>query len=391
MQRYDINLNELKTHGKIESNLSEGILNILTTQSITPVSFNLYGDSFKRHYLSLPENYHLPFCIDMTIKLDYPSFLLFIGNGHISFASPWQDNRRIEDLAFPSGKPKSYDNSLPLGEWVDISVIYNFDEMQIIINGEERYYSRKLTYMSKKNRQELEIMNIDGFMVGIAVSKLSKLEIKSMAVTEYDLAAPIIHNILEESNIQPVSQEENPKPTFENIIACLPQVYQEEVIITDSFLKSLSPMKFKRTVDKNGGKISWVASDYGISYHIEPTSGQLSQRFGWYIIHNNTPETWHRKSDHMEETLNYISKSDLKLAERIFYALNDCVACYGARCLAKTMYEFNGKKRLACHGMVMLRMSHEDFYDVREFFRYLNALMTEKNNIFNEKIYLMKG
>lgn len=390
MKFHDVDLASLTTYGKVKTNVSEGVLDVWTTQSITPVSFNLYGDSFKRHYVSLPENHRLPFRIDMTVKLDYPSFLLFIGNGHISFASPWQDNRKIEDIAFPSGKPKSYNNSLPLGEWTDISVTYNMDEMQILINGEERFTSRKLPYMSQKNRHEFEVMNIDGFSVGLAVSKLSVMSIKSITVTEYEEAAPIEHSTLEEIKIKPEMQDERPKLTLESVISELPQGYQDEVIETDSFLKLLRPIKFKRAIDKGGGKISWVASDYGISYHIEPSGHQLSQRFGWYVVYNGTPDTWHRKSDDMEETLNYISKSDPNLARRMFYALNDCVACYGARCLVKTLYEFDGQKRLACHGTVMLRMSHDDFNDAREFFRYLNALMEEKDGISTEKIYLTR-
>lgn len=98
----------------------------------------------------------------------------------------------------------------------------------------------------------------------------------------------------------------------------------------------------------------------------------------WYIVHNGKPETWHRKSDYMEETLVETAKFDLQLAERIFYALNDCVHCYGQRCLAKTLYTFNGQKRLACHGHVMPCMCRDDFHDAREFFRHLNTLMESK-------------
>jgi hypothetical protein len=47
----------------------------------------------------------------------------------------------------------------------------------------------------------------------------------------------------------------------------------------------------------------------------------------------------------MEETLAEIKRSDPQLAERIFYALNNCVACYGQKCLAKTPYSFNGRRK----------------------------------------------
>jgi hypothetical protein len=62
---------------------------------------------------------------------------------------------------------------------------------------------------------------------------------------------------------------EKPKPTFDSIISKLPDEFKNEIIETDSFLKSLRPMKFKRVIDKNGAKITYVASDFGISYAVK--------------------------------------------------------------------------------------------------------------------------
>lgn len=103
-------------------------------------------------------------------------------------------------------------------------------------------------------------------------------------------------------------------------------------------------------------------------------------------------ETWHRRADYMNEILAEIAKADLPLAKRIFSALNDCVGCYDNGCLAKTRYEFEGQKRLTCHGRVMLRMCHEDFQDAREFFSHLNVLLERKSmegSLQTEKILLL--
>jgi len=395
MQVHNIDLTAHTAHGKAEARFTDGILDVWTTQAITPVSFVIHDEKFKRHHVSLPGQYRLPFRLDMTVKLDYPAFLLFAGNGRISFASPWQDNRKIEDIAFPSGKPNQdkglYDNHLPFNEWVELSVTYNLGETQICIGGKELFYSRKQTYMSKRNRRELDAMNEDGFTFGLAVSKGSVLSVKSMTVTEYKEIAPIERGAFEETGLQSATQGERPKPTFESVISGLPQEYRDEIINMDAFLKSLRPMKFRRAVDKGGGKISWVASDYGFSYHVEPSGRQLSHRLGWYMVYNGKPETWHRKADYMEETLRIIAETDPELAGRIFYALNDCVDCFGSgSCLPMALYEFNGKKRSACHGLAVFRMSHSDFDDVREFIRRLNALMAEKGGIPTEKIYMIK-
>jgi hypothetical protein len=93
----------------------------------------------------------------------------------------------------------------------------------------------------------------------------------------------------------------------------------------------------------------------------------------------------------MEETLNVIAKSDPQLAGRVFYALNDCMSCgYSPGCLGQTLYEFDGKKKLSCHGKAAFRMCHEDFNDVRAFFAHLNALLAGKQGELPEKINLIK-
>ena len=303
MKKHSIDLTALKPHGKAETKFIDGTLDVWTTHSITPIAFNLYGDSYKGHYVSLPGKYRLPFRLDMTVKLDFPAFFLFVGNGHITFASSWQDNRKIEDIAKPTGKPNqdhySYNNSLPFGKFVDISITYNFDEMQILIGGEERFYSRKQAYMKAKSLKE---QNTEGFSIRLAVSKLSTLTIKAITVTECDEQVPIIRGAFEETKPQSVAGE-RPKSTFESVISGLPQRFQDEIIEMDRFLAACRPLKFKRMVDKGGNKITYVASDFGISYAVHVSGAQSFHHFGWYIVYNGKLETWHRKADYMEEIL----------------------------------------------------------------------------------------
>ena len=98
----------------------------------------------------------------------------------------------------------------------------------------------------------------------------------------------------------------------------------------------------------------------------------------------------------MEETLAYITKTDLPLAERIYNALKTCPGldnCYGPRCLARTVYSFDGQKKLTCHGKVELDLFRQDFCDAREFLRYFNELVKEKitnNEPLPEKIIVCK-
>ncbi|GHU70153.1 hypothetical protein AGMMS49992_02020 [Clostridia bacterium] len=370
--RRDVDLSLLTPHGGARTALEDGALNVWTTRSITSIAFNLYGDTFKASRVTLPGLYHPPFRIDMTVRLDYPALILLIGNGYVSFATPWQDNRKIEDIISPSGKPNQdgglYNNALPFGEYTDISVTYGLHEMQICVGGEERYYSNKRPYMKKLAKDAAK----DGLTIGLAVFKRAMLNIKSISVTELDAQSAVIRGAFGMAKTQPLP--ETSKPTFESVIAALPVEYQSEVVETDTLLRTQRPVKFMRRVNKTG-KVTYVAADYGISYALHTSGACATHGFSWYIVTQSTPETWGRKVDRMEETLAEIAKTDAALAERIFYALNDCVSCYGDHCMAKTAYVFNGAKRMTCHGKVMLHMAHEDFRDVRAFFQHINTLI----------------
>ncbi len=341
----------------------------------------------------LPGKYTLPFRIDLTVMLDYPFFLLLVGDGSIAFATREDDNRKIEDIAKPSGKPNqdyaSFNNSLPLGTSTDISVVYHPDAMQITVDGKERFFSNKQAYRKAKN---LQTLNAEGFSVALAVSKGSVLKIKEITVTKLSENALPQGSFHESMRPRPAS-EASPKPVFETMISALPRSIRDALNETDRFLTGLRPLKFKRILDKNGSKISYVASEQGISYTVNLHGAQLWHHFGWYIVTNGKPDTWHRIKDDMEETLLEIAKDDPHLSDRLFYALNDCVSCYGTDCLAKTRYTFNGKTRLSCHGRVLLRMCPGDFHDVREFMRYVNALAALKATCEpapQEKLYVMK-
>ncbi|MCL2002937.1 MAG: hypothetical protein FWG72_02900 [Oscillospiraceae bacterium] len=376
MKKHLIDVSALRANGQAEIELRDNAAHVHTTHSITTKYFTLENESHKKHSVSLPDTYRLPFRVDMTVNLDFPSFFLIIGGGHITFAFPPSHNRKIEDIIKPSGKPnqdlRAYDNSLPFGEDADISVTYNTDEMQIVINGEERFYSRKLAYMKIKDPNELRMEEL---AIMLAVSKRSTLTVKAIAVTEYDAQAPVTRGGGKEY-IRPAAKE-SPKHTFDSILAHMPERFAEKVTEMDRLLKSMRPLKFKRTLDKNGGKISYVASEFGFSYLVHPSGAQSFHEFGWYIVYNGKPETWHCKADFLEETLTEAAKTNPALSERIFDALNDCVNP-GSGCLAKRLYAFNGRKRLSCHGRVMLRMCDDDFNDVQAFIRHLNALIEQK-------------
>jgi hypothetical protein len=326
-------------------------------------------------YIYLPNKYKFPLRIDMTVKIDAPGLYILLGKGHINFGTLWSDNRRIDDIATPARKTMNYHNHIDMNKFVDISLLYDFKEMQITINGEERYYSKKERYMKFPEFSE---MNEDGFELKIACDKLVNLCIKSFSITEYNDSCGIIHSDVE----LPAAITKNEilvpgeKPNFDKCISLLPAYIQSEVIKTDEYLKSLRLLKFKRQLEKNGNKITYVASSYGFSYAIYLSNDIFDHSLQWYLITKGKPETWHRKADMMEETLNKLANKSPDFAERMFYNLDDCVGCY-KNCLAKTQYQLNDKYKQVCHGKLKFTMNTSGFEDVRTFIKEINNLVEE--------------
>lgn len=371
MKRYDIDFNSLLSKGHVVKETINEMLYITTTQRLSTRfdKENMPIDS----YVYVSDTFKMPLRIDLTIKIDSPGLFLLLGNGHLNFGTPWSDNRRIDDIVEPNYKPRFFPNHIPIGEFVDISIIYDFKAMQILVNGEERFYSEKEKYMKSKLLKEF---NTTGFILRIACSKRTNLFIRSLSITEYDEVAEIAHTdaILPKPSISNEAVGAEQKPNFDDCISLQPKTIHDEIIKTDGFLRSLKPMKFKRIIEKHGNKITYLASEYGFSYAIYPSNDVMHHSLSWYIITSSKPEFWHRKADMMEATLNKLAETSPEFAERMFINLTECIAC-SSRCAVKTLYEFNGKKKLTCHGGMEFKMCISDFEDVRTFIKTLNELL----------------
>ena len=145
MKKTNIDLKLLLSKGHVATKTINEVLYITTTKRLSTKfeNKNMSLDS----YVYTPDTYRLPLRIDLSVKIDSPGLYLLLGNGHLNFGTPWSDNRRIDDIIDPNCKPRFFHNHIPMDEFVDISVIYGFTNMQILINGEERYYSEKEKYM----------------------------------------------------------------------------------------------------------------------------------------------------------------------------------------------------------------------------------------------------
>lgn len=160
--------------------------------------------------------------------------------------------------------------------------------------------------------------------------------------------------------------------SFQNMLSVTPTELQNEITEMDKFLKSLRPLKFKRTVDKR--KINYVSPVYGVSYAILPLSSESSQHFGWYYLYDKENKKWYRKTDYFEATIAEIAKTAPQTAKHIFNAINECTTCKGSPCSAIS-YMYDGNQKLSCYGRIVLGVYQSDFNHAQEFFRQLNKLV----------------
>lgn len=375
MIRQQIDLSSFLGKGQVDYEYIDNILYFKTNHSLPTKRFDAKHLSINS-YMYLPDKFKLPLRIDVTVKIDAPGLYILLGEGHINFGTLCSDNRRIDDIINPSRKIMQFDNSLEINQFIDISILYDLKEMQILVNGKERYYSKKEKYMKSRDFNE---KNSFGFPFKITCDKLVNACIKSLYITEYSDCCNIHHSNedLPLPRIRNEGIESGEKPSFEQCISLLPKVIQDEIIRTEQFLKSCKKLKFKRVLEKNGNKITYVSSDYGMSYSIYLSNEIFDHSIQWYLITKGKPETWHRKADYMEEVLGHFQASSPDFAKRLFHSFEDCVGCYQNICLAKTQYRLGEKKKIVCHGKLKFRISESGFEEVRTFINEVNNLILE--------------
>jgi len=154
MIKHIVNLTLFLSKGQIFCEHKDNMLYVTTNHSIPTQRFDAEHLSINS-YLYLPDKYKLPLRIDITAKNDAPGLYILLGKGHINFGTSWADNRRIDDIVDPARKTIYYHNHMNMNEFTDISLLYDLKEMQIMIGGEERYYSKKERYMKSPYLSEM--------------------------------------------------------------------------------------------------------------------------------------------------------------------------------------------------------------------------------------------
>jgi len=360
--------------------ISKGDVNVCQTPdylkfavaSSIPSHFHKEG-AVCRHYLEAEGVYRLPLRIDMTVSLDAPVFHVMLGGGRISFASTWDYNRRIEDIAEPHYKPLFFPDHFPLNARTQISIIYNIKAMQILINGEQRYYSTREKYMKAAIFNEL---NAAGFLLRLSARKRTEVTIYQIKVTESETDFDIKkQDFMPEPITRNIDLRKGEKPAFEAVIGGLPDEIRSKVVETDSFLRSYKPIKFRRTLEKNGNKITYLASAAGVSYMVMPSRDVMGHSFGSYIQWNVKESLGKHDATPLTDALNRLAEADPDFVARILSYRSDCTGC-SPKCICRVDYKVQGKTVSACHGKFEFKMASSEFDDVMHIIKEMGRVGT---------------
>lgn len=374
-------------HGHVQMKETDGGTWFTTTYA-QPFNFG-HKSAVVRSYLEAEGLYRLPLRIDATISLTAPGLCVLLGErGKIDFCSTWDGNQRIVDIVDPPAKFtfNGFANQMPLNAPVKITIIYNLKSMQILIDGEQRYYSVKERYMKYPAFSDL---NAAGFSLRLACHKRTEVLIHSFDVAQSEadftiepqtgMPDPIITNIPlrpgDKPSYENIVAALGHKPTFDSMIACLPGDIRAKVVEVDAYLRAYKPLKFKRTLEKNGNKITYVASEAGVSYAIYLSRNMLTHSIQWYIL-TNSRENWGKRiANDLVRTLERLAEKDEAFADRMYAYLRDCVGCYGPDCGARSPYTYKGKKKQTCHGKIEFQMTLSEFDDA---LRFIGAIECER-------------
>jgi hypothetical protein len=363
MKMNEIELDTLIPKGGVITEVKDDLLYMTTTRTIHP-DCSLSKIPINS-YLCLPKPYKLPIRIDLRVMIDSPELYLLFGKGHTNFGTPWSNNRRIDDIIAPDFKPRFFHNHIPFREFVDLTVIYKHKEMQIVVNGEERYYSKKEIYMKPGFVEDTKNNELE---VKISCTKGTNLLLKSIKITE-DYDEVIEHE--EKELPKPITRNEavplKEKPTFDACISLLSEELKSEIIKTNDYLLKAQPLKFKRKVEEN--KITYVSSEYGFSYTMFISNDSMRHSLNWYVIHNHKFK--YKEKDYMLDALNLLYLKEPGFAEKMFKGLRECAA---GGCMDTKNYLFLGNYKKTCNGRIEFKMCKEDFEDARSFISIVSEL-----------------
>ncbi len=370
MQELKINLCRLIGHGDIDMEYDNQTLRFITGKQNTRFWTT---ETPVISFLEVPGYFKLPVTIDLVIRIDSPAFYLLFGKGHLTFGSG-VDNRSIDDIIEPNAKKtRSFINKMEMNKDVSLSVTYGLDFMQVSVDGEVRYYSKKEKYMKLPQFAE---QNAKGFSLKLACSKLTRAELKSIRVTQFEegeLSMPP-----ESVNGKAVlGIDKSVKSDLQECMSMLAPELQRQIVEMDGRLLAAKKLKIKRKIegDHRACKINYVSA-HGFSYAMHIYENVMDHFFWWYMVSNYKYENKYmgRKNDLTAQTFDVLGREDKEAAGRLFSCYNECIGC-SQQCTVKTFYTYNGEEKASCHGQMMMNMNVQTFSDLHRMFHAIEEVI----------------
>lgn len=409
MQIHQIDLNKFLSRGYVVSDVTDGELKMTTTFNTEfkrrdkdgnkLIGYKICGNEMRvSSYVFLPEKYSLPLQIDLTVKINAPMLHIMLGGGLISFGMTSGGSINIRDI---SGEPhdsrgeRLFNHIIPFNEYFIVSMLFDFDCMQIKINDEIRYYSENEKYMKSK---AFLGQNQEGLELKITCHKGSELFIKNCTVTEYQNDVPAHKKPA--GNIIPYHYfvDKTDKPDFEFCIAELSNELQNEIRLTNDFILKLKPLSLKRKIEGTGSRFCRMTyiSDYGFAYHIHTEKNMANHYMNWILYNTRREQAKYggtRKRELTVETLQRLSETSPEFAERMYDNLTECTGCacggnskpcgldgcvhcgHKTDWFCSTLIEYNGRKKATCHGKMEFTATSSDFADARKVIEIINDIL----------------
>jgi hypothetical protein len=390
MKTNKIDLHSFLSKGHVVSSVANNEPEMTTAYSI---KFKTNGIGHKKcgnemlvpSYIYLPDKYKLPLRIDMTVKMDTPSLHFMLSDGHLTFGKDSLDHIDFTDISGEGhASARRFKNYIPYNEYFSISLIFGFSYMQVMIDGEIRYFSEKEKYMKSKTFLE---KNKEGLEIKLTCDKRSKLWIRDFCVIEYENDIP---------ECDTPTRNMLPPPG-------LPEEVRNEIEATHDFIKNLKPLKLKRKIQNSDCNKNIVyISEYGFSYVIQTQHNSATHHMGWILYNTKREQEKYggiRKRELTNETLIKLAETSPDFANLMYNNLTECNAACGCNdttpkacnsdyCIhcehktnryCSTLITYNGKKKAVCHGRMGFNMTSSDFADARKVIEAVNELLKEYN------------
>ena len=352
MQVHNIDLGDIKPHGKVELTREGSSLQISTHNSIYK---HFHKDDCPiKHYAKLERKFKLPFRVEMKGRAAIPEFYFLIGRGNVNFGG--ESNRAVTDILGNYFKPNSYEfnNFMTSDEDFTVAVYYTFQAMWIEINGELCCISKKSPYIKAYKDGTVPEEFADGFSVAIACDKLYDMTVQELTITEYDTDAPIPPTAEVRDIWSEMFANYKKKSTLEECAEALDPKLGEELLSIDEYLlKQKKPtLKFKRTIVGSYPKVVITyASPHGFRCRLEVTLGKIDASVGWISYNSHREQEkygGYKKADHNVATLEELAKTSPEFAHEMFYRLKECANCSPDVCRNRDVYTFDGMTKLSC-------------------------------------------